>query len=63
MKVYRGHRIAQLLKDIEELENRLKKLSHDANPFSKDSYDEVAQGYMYLAISKAKLKALQGSPA
>ena len=63
MKVYRGHRIAQLLKDIEELEERLRRLSHDANPFSQDSYEEVAQGYMYLAISKAKLKALQGSPA
>ncbi len=63
MKVYRGNRIAQLLKDIEALENRLKKLSDDSNPYSQEAYDEVAQGYMYLAISKAKLKSLQGSPA
>lgn len=61
--MYRGHRIAQLLEDIRELEDKLKRLSDDSSPFSQEAYTELSQGYMYLAVSKAKLKALQGSPA
>ena len=63
MKLYKGHRIAQLLQDIKQLEETLKRLSDESSPFSQADYDELAQGYMYLAVSKAKLKALQGSPA
>lgn len=61
--MYKGHRIAQLLEDIRELEDKLKRLSDDSNPYSQEAYDELSHGYMYLAVSKAKLKALQGSPA
>ena len=61
--MYKGHRIAQLLEDIRVLEDKLKRLSDDSSPFSQEAYDELSHGYMYLAVSKAKLKALQGSPA
>lgn len=63
MKLYKGQRIAQMLEDIREMEERLKRLSDESSPFSQADYDELAQGYMYLAVSKAKLKALQGSSA
>ena len=57
---YKGERIADLLEIIAEMEQRLKLLTADHNPFSHAQYEEVAQGYTSLALAKAKLKALQG---
>ena len=57
---YKGERIADLLQIIAEMEQRLRLLTSDADPFSLAQYEEVAQGYTSLALAKAKLKALQG---
>jgi hypothetical protein len=57
---YKGERIADLLEIIKEMEQRLRLLTADANPFSYAQYEEVAQGYTSLALAKAKLSALQG---
>ena len=56
---YKGQRISELLEAITEMEQRLKLLTADANPFSLAQYEEVAQGYTSLALAKAKLTALQ----
>jgi hypothetical protein len=42
------------------MEQRLKLITADADPFSLAQYEEVAQGYTSLALAKAKLTALQG---
>jgi hypothetical protein len=42
------------------MEQRLKLITADADPFSLAQYEEVAYGYTSLAIAKAKLTALQG---
>ena len=57
---YKGERIADLLQIIAEMEQRLRLLTSDADPFSLAQYEEVAQGYTSLALAKAKLSALQG---
>ena len=57
---YKGERIADLLEIIDEMEQRLRLITADANPFSLAQYEEVAQGYTSLALAKAKFKALQG---
>ena len=57
---YKGERIADLLQIIAEMEQRLRLLTADADPFSLAQYEEVAQGYTSLALAKAKLTALQG---
>ena len=57
---YKGERIADLIEIINEMEQRLRILTTDHNPFSHAQYEEVAQGYTSLALAKAKLKALQG---
>lgn len=57
---YKGERIADLLEIIAEMEERLRLITTDHNPFSHAQYEEVAQGYTSLALAKAKLKALQG---
>ena len=57
---YKGERIADLLEIIAEMEQRLRLLTSDADPFSLAQYEEVAQGYTSLALAKAKLTALQG---
>jgi hypothetical protein len=56
---YKGQRISELLEAITEMEQRLKLLTADSNPFSLAQYEEVAQGYTSLALAKAKLTALQ----
>jgi len=67
MEFYRGQRITELLEIIEEMEQRLKRITtndadSDHQPFSMAQYEEVAQGYATLALAKARLKALQGEP-
>jgi hypothetical protein len=57
---YKGERITDLLEIISVMEQRLKLLTADADPFSLAQYEEVAQGYTSLALAKAKFKALQG---
>ena len=57
---YKGERIADLLLIIAEMEQRLKLITADTDPFSLAQYEEVAQGYTSLALAKAKFKALQG---
>jgi hypothetical protein len=57
---YKGQRITELLEAIAEMEQRLKLLTADTDPFSLAQYEEVAQGYTSLALAKAKLMALQG---
>jgi len=57
---YKGERIADLLQIIAEMEQRLKLITADTDPFSLAQYEEVAQGYTSLALAKAKLTALQG---
>lgn len=57
---YKGERITDLLQIIAEMEQRLRLLTADADPFSLAQYEEVAQGYTSLALAKAKLSALQG---
>jgi len=57
---YKGERIADLLQIIAEMEQRLKLITADTDPFSLAKYEEVAYGYTSLAIAKAKLMALQG---
>jgi len=57
---YKGERITDLLQIIAEMEQRLKLITADADPFSLAQYEEVAQGYTSLALAKAKLTALQG---
>lgn len=57
---YKGERITDLLQIIAEMEQRLRLLTADADPFSLAQYEEVAQGYTSLALAKAKLTALQG---
>jgi hypothetical protein len=42
------------------MEQRLKLITADADPFSLAQYEEVAHGYSSLAIAKAKLTALRG---
>jgi hypothetical protein len=42
------------------MENRLKLLTVDINPFSLARYEEVAHGYANLALAKAKLSSLKG---
>jgi hypothetical protein len=42
------------------MEQRLKLITEDADPFSLAQYEEVAHGYSSLAIAKAKLTALRG---
>lgn len=59
---YKGQRIDELLEIVTEMEQRLKLLTTDHNPFSLAQYEELAQGYTSLALAKAKLKALQGEP-
>ena len=56
---YKGERIAELLQIINEMEQRLRLLTQDTDPFSLAQYEEVAQGYTSLALAKAKLTALQ----
>ena len=56
---YRGERIADLLALISAMEERLKAITADVDPFSLAQYGEVAHGYTALAIAKAKLTALQ----
>jgi hypothetical protein len=57
---YKGERIADLLQIIAEMEQRLRLITADTDPFSLAQYEEVAHGYSSLAIAKAKLTALQG---
>ena len=57
---YKGERIADLLEIIAEMEERLRLITTDHDPFSYAQYEEVAQGYTSLALAKARLKALQG---
>jgi len=57
---YKDERIADLLEIINEMEQRLRLLITDTDPFSHAQYEEVAQGYTSLALAKAKLMALQG---
>ena len=57
---YKGERITDLLQIIAEMEQRLRLLTADTDPFSYAQYEEVAQGYTSLALAKAKLSALQG---
>jgi hypothetical protein len=57
---YKGERITDLLQIIAEMEQRLKLITADTDPFSLAQYEEVAQGYTSLALAKAKLTALQG---
>jgi len=57
---YKGERIADLLEIIAQMEERLRLITTDHNPFSYAQYEEVAQGYTSLALAKAKLSALQG---
>ena len=57
---YKGERIADLLEIIAQMEERLRLLTINHDPFSHAQYEEVAQGYTSLALAKAKLKALQG---
>jgi len=60
MDYYKGQRIDELLEIIAEMENRLKLLTVDIDPFSLARYEEVAQGYTSLALAKAKLSSLRG---
>jgi hypothetical protein len=57
---YKGERITDLLQIIAEMEQRLRLLTADTDPFSLAQYEEVAHGYSSLAIAKAKLTALRG---
>jgi len=57
---YKGERITDLLQTIAEMEQRLRLLTADTDPFSLAQYEEVAHGYSSLAIAKAKLTALRG---
>jgi hypothetical protein len=61
MDYYKGQRIDELLEIIAEMENRLKLLTVDIDPFSLARYEEVAQGYTSLALAKAKLSSLKSS--
>jgi hypothetical protein len=56
---YKGQRISELLEIINEMEQRLRLITTDADPFSLAQYEEVAQGYTSLALAKAKLTALR----
>jgi hypothetical protein len=56
---YKGERIADLLALISAMEDRLKLITANVDPFSLAQYEEVAHGYTTLAIAKAKLTALQ----
>ena len=56
---YKGQRINELLEIINEMEQRLRLITADADPFSLAQYEEVAQGYTSLALAKAKLTALR----
>ena len=56
---YKGQRISELLEIIKEMEQRLRLITADADPFSLAQYEEVAQGYTSLALAKAKLTALK----
>jgi hypothetical protein len=58
--MYKGQRITELLEMIKEIEERLRHITADADPFSMAQYEELAHGYTSLAIAKAKLTALQG---
>jgi hypothetical protein len=57
---YKGQRITELLDVIAEMEQRLRLIASDHDPFSMAQYEELAQGYTSLALAKAKLTALQG---
>ena len=57
---YKGERIADLLEIIAQMEKRLKIITSNHDPFSYAQYEELAQGYTSLALTKAKLTALQG---
>jgi hypothetical protein len=57
---YKGERIADLLEIIAQMEERLKIITSNHDPFSYAQYEELAQGYTSLALAKAKLTALQG---
>jgi hypothetical protein len=48
-----------LLEIINEMEQRLRLITADSDPFSLAQYEEVAQGYTSLALAKAKLTALR----
>jgi hypothetical protein len=60
MEYYKGQRIDELLEIIEEMENRLKLITAEVDPFSLARYEEVAHGYTKLALAKAKLSSLKG---
>jgi hypothetical protein len=60
MEYYKGQRINELLGIIEEMENRLKLITAEVDPFSLARYEEVAHGYTKLALAKAKLSSLKG---
>jgi len=60
MEIYKGERVADLLKEIDRLEKILIKHNKDIDPFSMARYEEYCHAYSVLAIAKAKLKAIRG---
>jgi len=60
MKLYKGERVADLLREIDRLERTLLEHNKDVDPFSMARYEEYCHAYAVLAIAKAKLKAIQG---
>lgn len=56
---YKGQNIAEMLESIEAMETRLRIISADTDPFSLAQFEELSHGYATLAITKARLTALQ----
>jgi hypothetical protein len=56
---YKGQNIAEMLENIAAMETRLRLISADTDPFSLAQFEELSHGYATLAITKARLTALQ----
>lgn len=59
-EMYKGERVADLLKEIDRLENLLREANKDIDPFSMARYEEYCHAYSVLTIAKAKLQAIRG---
>ena len=59
-ELYKGERVADLLKEIDRLENLLREANKDIDPFSQAKYEEFCHAYSVLTIAKAKLRAIRG---
>lgn len=62
-EMYKGERVADLLKEIDRLENLLREANKDIDPFSQARYEEYCHAFSVLTIAKAKLRAIKGEKA